>query len=780
MSTKHIYQACTFALLLAACGGGSDTPEGEVCGNGILEEGEACDGAALGDGSCMDLTQNGGNLRCNNDCTYDTTGCTLASCGNGVVEDGEACDGADVQGKSCTDIGFVSGTLGCGTDCVLDTSTCCMNTCATAGVSECVGDVLRECEQGASGCLAWQVTDCAATNEVCDPGSGSGSAGSDATCICVDRCTADEVRCEGASIATCQETAAGCLDWVETTDCSTIGTCATSASGPSCVSDASADTCADPLVLQAGPNAVAWNATNADYLTAPSCDTGLVGPDLVMSYTAPERGFVRVTMNKPTQRQTMVVSSAACGMTKPELACASGTTATISSEFPVTQGTTYYVYVRDTSTGTAPLANPLFIDVAETRCSMLGTIEPTLSPAANTNVPNRAPVLSVNLEYPIDPSMGVITITGNQGTTRTFDLSTTPEAVAFTNGGRTMIIDAGVVFPLGEIVTIAWTGLRDVSCGVEIPSPAWTFTITGPLCGPGINGMVGSTVTRLPTALTTTPTEYYVASDNNPNGYVYFGGNSDLWRLPKAGGARQDVQADAGILDEMLGYDMIAAGNDLYTIENSTTLSSNILWRLSSDGGATWNLENYAHFPQLANDEIRALGVYEGRLYMATQESTDGTEIWSVPANAPSGMLPLQPVLEATIPDEDADACSAIAVDDKYFYLACSTSERLIRIDRTTLEVGLITITINLSTVKNSVFAHDLDDDGNADVLYVGRDSEDVRYVCDPAGPGPFFVGTQASFGSATTTSNFGLSFDPVSNLLWAYDDDSKEIIKIQ
>jgi hypothetical protein len=746
----------------------------------VLDEGEACDGNNLGDGTCMDITQQGGRLRCTAECTYDTTGCTLTSCGNGIVEDGEACDGNDVQGKSCTDIGFVGGDLGCGTDCVYDTATCCMNTCATAGVSECVGDVLRECEQNAAGCLAWQITDCAATNEICEAGAGSGSAASDATCVCVDRCTAGETRCEGASIVTCQETAAGCLDWVETTNCNSTGTCATSASGPSCVSNVAADTCAAPLVLTAGSNAVAWNAVTADYLTAPSCDTSLVGPDVVMSYTAPERGFVRVTMNKPTQRQVMVVSAAACGTTTPELACSSGTAATLTSEFPVTAGTTYYVYARDTSSGTAPLANPLFVTVDETRCSALGTITPTLSPAAGTSVPNRAPVLSVNLQYPIDPSAGVISVAGSLGTNMTFDLATAPEAVAFTNGGRTMLIDAGVVFPVGETVTVTWTGLRDASCAALIPSPSWTFTISGPSCGPGRNGMVGSTVTRLASGLTSL-TEYFVASDNNPNGYVYFGGTTDLYRIPKAGGAREDVQTNAGILDEMLGYEMFTAGNELYTIESVTTeISSNLIWRLSTDGGATWNLENYVHFTTLPNDDIRAATAYKGRIFLVTQESTEGTEIWSVPAGAPSSMLPLRPVLEATIPDEDADSCSGVAVDDAYFYLACSTGERLIRVDRTTYEVELLSITINLSTVRNAIAAHDLDNNGLADVLYVSRDAEDVRYVCDPSGPGPFFVDTLASFGSATTTANYGMSFDASTNVIWMFDDDTREVIKIQ
>ena len=35
-------------------------------------------------------------------------------------------------------------------------------------------------------------------------------------------------------------------------------------------------------------------------------------------------------------------------------------------------------------------------------------------------------------------------------------------------------------------------------------------------------------------------------------------------------------------------------------------------------------------------------------------------------------------------------------------------------------------------------------------------------------------------FGGPTTTSNYGLGFDPVGNVLWTYDDDTQELISIQ
>jgi hypothetical protein len=762
--------ACALALLLAACD--ESNSNNEVCGNAVVDPGEDCDGTDLGAGTCMSEVQRGGTLRCNADCTFDVTECTLASCGNNVVEEGESCDGSDLGDRTCTSIGFVGGDIACSDDCDYDTSTCCTNSCTTDGAAECVGDTLRVCSAGPSGCLAWQVTDCTATNEVCDDTAAP-------TCVCLDRCTEGDTRCAGALIETCGETPAGCLDWMTTTDCSTAnGVCTTAPTGPICALDVSAEDCSDPYVLSAGENAVAWTAANADYLTAPSCDSSLVGPDLVLSYTAPNDGFVRITMAKPTQRQVMVVSAAACGTVTPEEACASGTAATLSTELGVEMGTTYYVYVRDTSSGTAPIANPLFVTVEETSCATIATTPPTLSPANGTSIADRTPLLTVDLPYPIAPTAGIITISGTLGTNLVFDLATAPAAVSFINGNKTMLVDAGVVFPLGETVTVSWSGLLDASCGVAIPSPAWSFTTGGTSCVPGTNGMVGNTVTRVPTGLTSL-TEQFVAADDDPNGYVYYGGASDLWRTPKAGGTRQDIEAAAMLDTGMLGNDMLIAGNEIYTLENTTTaLVSTLLWRISSDGGATWNVENYMQLPMPPNDDLSAINHHEGRIYMITNDLSDGTEIWSVAAGAT--MLPQIAVLEATIPNEEADTCTGIAVDDAYFYIACSIGERLIRVDRGTLTTELLTDQINLGSSKNSLHVHDLDGNGRADILYVGRDSEDVRYVCDPAGTGPFFVDVLASFGSVTTTSNNGLGFDRVGNVLWMFDDDTRELVKIQ
>lgn len=778
MSIEHWYKRAAVVMCLAplfsACGDNSGLEA--VCGNNVVDTGEQCDGLALGGGTCMAAANHGGTLRCNADCTFDITDCTLASCGNGVIEEGEACDGADRAGKTCSSVGYAGGDIGCTADCAFDTTTCCSDTCPTEGQADCVGNSVRACTQMASGCLAWEVTDCGATNDICDDSAG------EATCSCIDRCGAvGDQQCEGATIETCMDVG-GCLDWMQTTNCATNSqVCAVAPSGPTCVNSATAEDCSDPYPLVAGENVVAWTALNADYLTSqPSCNTTtLEGPDLVLSYTAPGDGFIRFAMSKPAStRYVFVASSATCGTVAPELACVSEYTATtLDSEMPVQAGTAYYFYLRDTNSGSAPLENPLLVTIEETLCSTITPAVTSFFPENGAKMFDVTPILTAEVPYPIDPSTGTITLTGDQGTNLSFDLSTGPAEIAIINGGKTLTIDPGVVFPIGETVTVSWSGLRDATCDAAIAPPTWSFQFTGPTCTPGVDGMVGSTITRLPTGISTSPTEYYVATDTNPNGYVYFGGTSDLWRMPKAGGTAQNVYTAAGLSSSNLGYDMLVDGDQVFTLESNTSTSatSGLLWRITKDAGATWLPEDYMQLPQAANDDMRGITKYKGRYYMTTDEITDGTQIWSLPASATA--VPQTAVLEATVP---TGYCNGIALDDKYYYLACTDDDEILRVDRMTQAETVLTTAYPVNITKVALHADDFDDDGIADALYYSDYSEQVAYICKPGVTGPYYTDVLATFGSATTTSNYGLAFDPVNGVLWMYDDDSKELIKIQ
>lgn len=70
-----------------------DSAQCAVCGDGLVDEGEQCDESNLDNNICP---SGNGQLRCNDDCTFDLSNCD--PCGNGVVDEGEECDKADIGG----------------------------------------------------------------------------------------------------------------------------------------------------------------------------------------------------------------------------------------------------------------------------------------------------------------------------------------------------------------------------------------------------------------------------------------------------------------------------------------------------------------------------------------------------------------------------------------------------------------------------------------------------------------------------------------------------------
>jgi hypothetical protein len=786
---------CVLALVPIGCGGGSehavcgdqvcDSSEDAAscaedcgCGNGILNAGEDCDATDLGTATCNSVAHRGGTLACNADCTFDVVGCDQFVCGDGVVDPGEECDGSDLGGATCASTGFSAGALVCGADCTLDVSACCNDFCDAANTSVCDEDTVRTCVMEPTGCLGLELTDCAADDDICVDDGGV------ATCQCVDRCSAPGIgRCDGLLAETCAVQADGCMDWSTNVDCgTTTGACAVGPQGSTCVPMATGEDCTDPYPITAGDNVIAWTASNADYLTASSCQsTLLTGPDIVLAYTSTLDGIVTYSLDKPASaRQVVVVSGAACGTlsTADELSCVSEPTQpVITDTFAVTAGATYYFYVRDTTTGTALLLNPLALHLETTSCASFTNPTSNLVPANGSTLETSQPVLSFELAHPVAPTTGVITLAGDLGTSISFDLSTAPSQVTISNDGRTISIDPLIAFQPGETITVSWSGLVDQYCGAAIPSPTWTFHIATPSCAPGTNGMVGTTVTRIPTGISVF-SENYVAADDQPNGYVYLGGSSNLYRVPKAGGAAENVVTAAGISTTPLGEAMTIVGSRVFTLDTTTSTTTPFLTRLTTSGGVTWNPLGYAMWGTTPGATAYSLAPYQGRIYIATNESTNGaaTEIWSV--NASTIVLPDTPVLEGSFTAEQG--CDGIAVDDHYFYLTCDDgNDHLIRVDRTTFQTEVITSSIKLSATKNELYAHDFDGDGTADALYIKTDDETVRYVCSPAGSAPFWQDILATFGSTTTTLDYGLGFDPVANTLWAEDDDNVDLISI-
>src|SRR5690606_574742 len=117
-----------------------------------------------------------------------------------------------------------------------------------------------------------------------------------------------------------------------------------------------------------------------------------------------------------------------------------------------------------------------------------------------------------------------------------------------------------------------------------------------------------------------------------PAGHVYVGGTDYLYRMPKVGGPATDVEALAGLSTSQLGYAMVIAGSELFLLESKLSGTTGHVWRISTDNGSTWNVVDYATFPQQPEDWIRAGVAYKGKLYAMIEEwtSTVPTEIWEM------------------------------------------------------------------------------------------------------------------------------------------------------
>ena len=154
------------------------------CGDGILSGRELCDGERFPPGiDCSTFSFLGGELACNDDCTYDTSACYDALCGDGVLTGDEACEAGDTA--TCADLGFApggdEGTFACSDTCTYDTSTCQLAICGNAVVEDgedCDGTLEDTCEtlgfapggEGVAVCDACAVDTSACEVSICGNG----------------------------------------------------------------------------------------------------------------------------------------------------------------------------------------------------------------------------------------------------------------------------------------------------------------------------------------------------------------------------------------------------------------------------------------------------------------------------------------------------------------------------------------------------------------------------------------------------------------------------------
>lgn len=704
-------------------------------------------------------------------------------CGGNVIQECELvgdCMGW-VNGEDCASGGevckFESDAASCGPSCT-------DNKCPTVGAETCMGNKVNTCVKQADTCLDWEVTqDCATTpGLVCKFGAGGVAA---CQGPCPDPCpTAGAKNCNSNVVQVCSaDPTCAAPQWKTDETCPTGQIC--DPSNYDCMTAPSTgEDCFTVYPVQKGANTINWTATKNNYLlTAPSCATSypISGPDVVLSYVAPLTGVVDFTINKPVStRWTAVVAGGACGTVSAatQLKCVSDySLSSMGGTFNVVAGSTYFFYVADTTNGANPLSKPFTLNITEIDCATFAASGLTFSPAKSATSNSLSPKMTVDFDTAVKTNVGTVTVTGNQGTNLSYPLP--HSAVVFTNAGKTMTITPTVPLKGGEVINVNWTGMQDTICSKPLNAANWSFTVITPPCSPGVNGMLGTSVTKALTAVTVTP--YYLAADTSLSGWVYMGNTAALYRASKTGSSLEPVHTQAGLTSTThLGYAMAVNGNDIFTLKSKTT-GTGWVWRITTTGGATWNVEDFITTPSpVPLDSWDATTIYEDKMYFLSSESTltDNTQIWSV--DATPGAVPTTATLETGFSNEQF--CVGLAMDDTYFYVACggsaaTTLDRLLRVNRTSGAVTLISNSVDLNTTANGMVAVDTNNDGTADYLYFKGNQSDVSFVCGPAGATPY-VDKLASYG--TSTSSYGLGYDSVNKRLYAFDNGTKEIVTIQ
>jgi hypothetical protein len=306
---------------------------------------------------------------------------------------------------------------------------------------------------------------------------------------------------------------------------------------------------------------------------------------------------------------------------------------------------------------------------------------------------------------------------------------------------------------------------------------AFTLEVTGPPCAPGQNGVVGSASAPVPVSVVGgIPGPSFTgefAADTSTAGWTYFIAPGVLARVSKDGATQQNLLTSIpGLSGTDAGREIQFVGNDIYIASQSTGTTRRVL-RISTDGGATFSVQDMVTFPAGVPGSVRGIFVDGSTMFMLMHNSAD---VALLSANI-GGSLPATAV--ELIRSSDVGNCSGLAGDSVALFTACGT-ERLpppvnddpvLRLDRANLSVSVFFNNISTFNVDdsdiNSFDTQDVDGDGIAEILFIDGEetSDDKFYFCNPSTGIQFF---EELYPNTTTDRGFGL--DTVNGVLWLFD----------
>jgi hypothetical protein len=247
---------------------------------------------------------------------------------------------------------------------------------------------------------------------------------------------------------------------------------------------------------------------------------------------------------------------------------------------------------------------------------------------------------------------------------------------------------------------------------------------------------------------------------------IVLGGTSSVFAFANVVGAAAVQYGTAeGITTTHLGYDLVALGGLIFSVDSTTTTSANRLFRIF-DGtawgpGTAWDLTpNY-----VASSPTYAIATDGTNVFMASRRTTSNgsTDFYQVSPSAPN-----TPVLLGTTPSLWYGV--GLAADNQYFYLTANGSggEGVYRVNRTNLSAGATKIaTIDTSTTANNI---EVDAFVNPQYLYVRAYGGDTHVIVQPGSANPAHLGVINTLG---TTSDYAMAYDKVAKALYVFETES-------
>jgi cysteine-rich repeat protein len=254
---------------------------------------------------------------------------------------------------------------------------------------------------------------------------------------------------------------------------------------------------------------------------------------------------------------------------------------------------------------------------------------------------------------------------------------------------------------------------------------------------------------------------------------LFMGDFSSVFSFPKGIGATAVEHGSAeGLTTTHLGYDLVFAGNSLFSVDSTTTTNVSRLFRIYD--GATWGPTPWDLAPTYPSSSGSYAIATDGTgLFLTTRRTSVSANFYSFSTAAPGA-----PTLLGT--NTTVWYVVGVAMDDQYFYVASNgtSGEGVYRVSRLNVSGAAQKIAnVGTDTTCNNI---ELDAFAGPKYLYVRNDLGDVHAIKDPASASPVHVGAITTLG---TTSDYAMTFDKADGVLYLFEtetDSAGRIVMIQ